>query len=620
MSAGSSFASFALLLCAALLGGCFEHGDSSPDDSGGSACVPEDEIPYDGLDRDCDGADLVDVDGDGYDADVAGGTDCDDGDALVSPEADEICDDQDNDCDGLVDGQDPGLLDGTTWCRDSDGDGYGDSGVTETRCNQPSGYVADCSDCDDGDASVSACADTGDTGGADPGCFVSSVSPVQLELGVDPLAPVVVNFAQAMDASTVDERSLSVVGERSGYLTGTVHYDSSRWAATFTPTVGARPGERLTAVASRVIACASGDALEPAVWRWTAAVGGGTGAFTLDSTFTTGARAYGMDLLDIDGDGFLEVITADNDDYTFSIIDDSAGPPYSLIDTINVGSPTGRLAAGDIDRDGDADFVGVYFSLASFFNDGSGSFPVVSINTALSSDNAVRGLQLGDLDGDGDLDLGTDDYSASEGNVYLNDGAGSFTLSQNLGLAGSGPHELDLADVDGDFDLDLLIPVRTSSILEPFLNDGVAGFTSGGSFGFSMPHALYANDLDGDGDVDVAAASFGGNSWVVARGDGAGAFSSYDAGGSGWGHGICGGDWDADGDIDLAYVTYSGTVRTLINDGVGGFTDGGLSGALAGDGTAIECADMNNDGALDIVAMEGPLGASSTGYLWLGVP
>jgi len=59
-----------------------------------------DEVPYDGIDQDCDGADLDDLDGDGS----AWPDDCDDEDPTRGEGFDEICDDAiDNDCDDEID-------------------------------------------------------------------------------------------------------------------------------------------------------------------------------------------------------------------------------------------------------------------------------------------------------------------------------------------------------------------------------------------------------------------------------------------------------------------------------------------------------------------------------------
>ncbi len=78
--------------------------------AGGDDCDDEDgavhpgaaEVAYDGIDQDCAGGDLTDLDGDGVDAPQVGGDDCDDDDAAVYPEAEETWANgfTDNDCDG----------------------------------------------------------------------------------------------------------------------------------------------------------------------------------------------------------------------------------------------------------------------------------------------------------------------------------------------------------------------------------------------------------------------------------------------------------------------------------------------------------------------------------------
>jgi hypothetical protein len=94
----------------------------------------------------------VDRDGDGYDD----GADCDDGDSDVYPGAAESCDGDDNDCDGQVDeGCGGGGGAESTYYRDYDRDGYGDSASTEESSDgAPEGYVANDDDCDDRDADI----------------------------------------------------------------------------------------------------------------------------------------------------------------------------------------------------------------------------------------------------------------------------------------------------------------------------------------------------------------------------------------------------------------------------------------------------------------------------------
>jgi len=104
----------------------------------------------DPADYNCDGSvGYADEDGDGF----AACEDCDDLLAGVNPDAAEVCDGLDNDCNGFVDSDDPNLTDGISWYADVDGDGYGADHFVVEACAQPDGYTATADDCDDLDAS-----------------------------------------------------------------------------------------------------------------------------------------------------------------------------------------------------------------------------------------------------------------------------------------------------------------------------------------------------------------------------------------------------------------------------------------------------------------------------------
>jgi hypothetical protein len=125
---------------------------------------------WSGVADDCDDSDAtlnpetiwyVDVDGDDYGVDtsteqgclqpdghVATDDDCDDSRSDIFPDAPEVCDSADQDCDGLVD--EGSYL---TFYLDQDSDGYGSTTTTEA-CTAPSNYVDNSDDCDDTDGDI----------------------------------------------------------------------------------------------------------------------------------------------------------------------------------------------------------------------------------------------------------------------------------------------------------------------------------------------------------------------------------------------------------------------------------------------------------------------------------
>jgi hypothetical protein len=93
-----------------------------------------------------------DADGDGALALGAGGDDCDDTSPASVPGALEICDGEDNDCDG---GIDQGAVDARAWFPDADGDGWGTTAGAIDACAAPGdGWATRAGDCDDASDAV----------------------------------------------------------------------------------------------------------------------------------------------------------------------------------------------------------------------------------------------------------------------------------------------------------------------------------------------------------------------------------------------------------------------------------------------------------------------------------
>jgi len=113
-----------------------------------------------GIDDDCDPTTLgIDADEDGFPSTrccngppggLRCGEDCDDARASANPDAPEVCNGLDDDCDGSLD---EGVT--ITFYRDADGDSYGDVTVTMEACSPPTGWTILSGDCNDANPNVS---------------------------------------------------------------------------------------------------------------------------------------------------------------------------------------------------------------------------------------------------------------------------------------------------------------------------------------------------------------------------------------------------------------------------------------------------------------------------------
>jgi len=178
----------------------------------------------------------------------------------------------------------------------------------------------------------------------------------------------------------------------------------------------------------------------------------------------------------------------------------------------------------DVDGDGDDDLVVVAEDTPNLrelnvYRWQNGAFvkdPAVAINAF----NAGYILP-GDVDGDGDIDFVLDN-SLLPPLLLRNDGTGMLTVLGGRFNVPIGRSRAALADVDGDGDLDLVRHID-SDYLRVYTNNGNGRFfpsplVIGPQVPFSAKH-VWAGDYDADGDTDIAVEAFGlaGNygTWIL---------------------------------------------------------------------------------------------------------
>jgi hypothetical protein len=171
----------------------------------------------------------------------------------------------------------------------------------------------------------------------------------------------------------------------------------------------------------------------------------------------------------LDDDGILDVALGYFDSSPSGVAvllgrgDGTFDPP-----AMHVTAPVLRLAAGDVDHDGDVDLAACSQPTGAvlvLLNAGDGSFS--SADDVVLAWPSVQDLELADLDRDGVLDLATVSTTGStwQGMLELNRGLGDgrFSRLDEMVLQQTA-FDLTAADVDGDGALDLAVS-RGPSIL-----------------------------------------------------------------------------------------------------------------------------------------------------------
>lgn len=329
-------------------------------------------------------------------------------------------------------------------------------------------------------------------------------------------------------------------------------------------------------------------------------------------------------LLDINGDGCLDAIAAFGDcsggflsmELTNLGLENLLAPGRSNRDT--------RIA--DFDGDGLADLFTNVYSPA----DDPDSYAILHINNGdhtFSEDPRLRALKIGgfgetilvaDFNNDGAVDIFIPHYtSQNDGGQYwllINDGAGGFSDAAMTAGIDTAAYFNPEASQALDFDQDGWIDIFVGSQL--FRNNGDLTFTDiGDSIGLPIlfDEGAKFSDVDLDGDLDFihhdrsVTRLFRNNNGRLD--DGTVINAPPDS--FGYGLNLC--DLNADGYQDIIVASNSslslqGQARLILNVG-GEFFESRLWTESRSYNDLLACADINNDGALDV------LGRRSDGYL-----
>jgi len=324
------------------------------------------------------------------------------------------------------------------------------------------------------------------------------------------------------------------------------------------------------------------------------------GNFLLASSPVVGANPQSVTVADVNGDGKLDLITANYAANTLTVLTNNGSGGFALASSPGVGNSPDCVTAADVNGDGKPDLIsanagslGNGNTLTVLTNNGSGGF-------VLASSPVVGGgpisVVAADVNGDGKPDLISANYgSLGNGNtltVLTNNGNGGFVLASSPGV-GSNPFSVCAADVNGDGKVDLICAKKLSSTLIVFTNIGSGVFGSGYQVPVgAAPSSVCAADVNGDGKVDLISANTGngaGNTLTVLTNNGSGGFvlaSSPVVGSAPVS--VISADVNGDGKPDLISANVNSQTLTVLFNAIT------FTGIFQGDGSGLSSLNPGN--------------------------